>query len=164
MRKTVTIRGVPEPTLRALRAAAAANRRSLNGELLVALDRVVSASPPAVQEAATRPYAAKPARRSRSALLETVDQRALARVCRRHHIRRLALFGSQVKGDADADSDVDVLVEFEPGMTPGLGIETVAEALRPALGGRRVDLLTPRGLAPRLRDEILRTAVPLYGA
>ena len=59
----------------------------------------------------------------------------------------------------------DALAEdFEPGMTPGLGIETVALALQPAFGGRRVDLVTRRGLAPRLRAQIVATEVPLYGA
>ena len=59
---------------------------------------------------------------------------------------------------------MDLVVEFEPGMTPGLAIETVAEALRSVLGGRRVDLVTRRGLSPRLRERILATAVPLHGA
>jgi len=85
-------------------------------------------------------------------------------VCREYHIRSLAVFGSQVSGAVHADSDVDVLVEFAPGMTPGLGFVSVADALRPVFGGRRVDLVTRRGLAPRVRDHILRTAVPLYGA
>ena len=101
---------------------------------------------------------------TRDALLDAINRDAIVRVCEQHHIRFLALFGSQVKGDAGSDSDVDVLVEFEPGMTPGLGIEAVADALRPAFGGRRVDLVTRRGLSPRLRDEILRTAVTLHGA
>ncbi|MBI4419406.1 MAG: nucleotidyltransferase domain-containing protein [Gemmatimonadetes bacterium] len=95
---------------------------------------------------------------------DAVDRDALETVCRRHHIRSLAVFGSHAKGNAGPDSDVDVVVDFEPGMTPGLGIETVAEALRPVLGGRRVDLVTRRGLSPRLRERILATAVPLYGA
>jgi len=58
---------------------------------------------------------------------------------------------------------VDLLAEFEPGMTPGLAIENVARSLEPLFGGRRVDLLTPRGLSPRLQDRIAATAVPLYG-
>ena len=77
---------------------------------------------------------------------------------------RLALFGSQARGDARFDSDIDVLVDFEPGMTPGLGIVTAAEALRPVLGGRRVDLVTRRGLRPALLERILATSVPLCGA
>jgi hypothetical protein len=93
-----------------------------------------------------------------------MDRNALARVCRRHHIRSLALFGSQARGDAGPGSDVDVVVEFEPGMTPGLALQTVAEALRPVLGGGQVDLVTRRGLSPRMLEQVLATAVPLYGA
>jgi hypothetical protein len=85
-------------------------------------------------------------------------------VCRRHHIRWLAVFGSHARGDARPESDVDVVVDFEPGMTPGLGIVRVAEALRSVFGGRRVDLVTHRGLSPRLRGRVLATALVLYGA
>ncbi|MDH3498438.1 MAG: nucleotidyltransferase family protein [Gemmatimonadota bacterium] len=88
----------------------------------------------------------------------------LAAVCRRHHIRWLAMFGSAARGEARPESDVDLVVEFEPGMTPGFGIVRVAEALRPAFGGRPVDLVTRRGLSPRLRERILADAVPLHGA
>jgi hypothetical protein len=59
---------------------------------------------------------------------------------------------------------VDVLVDFEPGLTPGFGIVRVAEALGPIFGGRRVDLVTRRGLAPRLRDGIVASARALYAA
>jgi predicted nucleotidyltransferase len=92
-----------------------------------------------------------------------VDRRALAEVCRRHHLRRLAVFGSRATGGARPDSDVDVVVEFEPGMTPGFGILGVAEALRPALGGNPVDLVTWRGLRSPLRERVQATAVPLHG-
>ena len=163
--RTVTIRGIADTTLRRLRARAEANRRSLNGELLVILERTITDqgnSPPAlVREAAAQPAARQP--RPATSLADTVDRDALATVCRRHHIRSLALFGSHARGEARPDSDVDVVVEFEPGMTPGLGIVTVAEALRSVLGGRRVDLVTRRGLAPRLRERVLATAQPLYG-
>jgi predicted nucleotidyltransferase len=93
-----------------------------------------------------------------------VDQEALAAVCRQHHIAWLAVFGSRAGGDARPESDIDVVVEFEPGMTPGLGIVSVADALRPVLGGARVDLVTRRGLRGPLRDRILASAVPLHGA
>ena len=114
---------------------------------------------PAVRESEAPPYTAG---QGFASPLTLVDRDALAAVCHRHHIRRLAVFGSRARGDAQPDSDVDVVVEFEPGMTPGLGMETVAEALQPVLGGRRVDLVTQRGLSPRLREHILATAVPLY--
>jgi len=168
MSKTLTVRGVPDAALRALRSSAAANRRSLNSELLLILERAASetraeAERPRVRESAVPAY--QPGRKPAGpSLAAEVDRAALAAVCRRLRIMRLALFGSQARGDARFDSDIDVLVDFEPGMTPGLGIVTAAEALRPVLGGRRVDLVTRRGLRPALLERILATSVPLYGA
>jgi hypothetical protein len=93
------------------------------------------------------------------------DRAALAALCHRHHIRRLSLFGSVLKGTARRDSDVDLLVEFEPGQSPGLialaGIEAELSSLA---GGRRVDLRTPQDLSPRFRGEVLRTADVQYAA
>ncbi len=87
------------------------------------------------------------------------DQHALAALCHRHHIRRLALFGSTLRGGARPDSDVDLLVEFEPGEEPGLlrlaGIEAELSAM---LGGRRVDLRTPQDLSRYFRDEVVSMA------
>lgn len=165
--RTITIRGVPDPVLRTLRAAAAANRRSLNGELLSILEREAAEhrTPPArgVREAAGEPYVvAGPA--VVGSLFDAVDRDALGAACRRHHIRWLAVFGSRVTGDARPDSDVDVVVEFEEGMTPGLGIVAVAEALGPVFGGVRVDLVTRRGLRSPLRERVLAQAVVLHGA
>ncbi len=86
----------------------------------------------------------------------------LARFCRRHHIRWLALFGSALKGTARPDSDLDLLVEFEPGCEPGLlGLAALEEELSARLG-RKVDLRTPRELSRYFRDEILRTAEVHY--
>lgn len=170
MRKhTLTIRGVPDSVLRVFRETSAANRRSLNGELLTILDRAAAVGPESseqsrVREPAAPPYVAHRDMGPSRPFADSVDREALARVCRQHHIRWLAVFGSQARGEARPDSDVDVVVEFAPGMTPGLAMETVAEALRSVLGARRVDLVTRRGLSPRLREHILATAVPLYGA
>jgi len=87
------------------------------------------------------------------------DRAALVTLCRRHNIRRLSLFGSVLKGTARQDSDVDLLVEFEPGQAPGLialaGIEAELSSL---IGGRRVDLRTPQDLSPLFRSEVLRSA------
>lgn len=166
--RTLTVRGISDSSLKRLRARAAANHRSLNGELLAILDAVSTEAPGALtgsnvlREPMTTPYAA-PASRGRP-LIESVDQDALAEVCRRHHIRWLAVFGSHARGEARPDSDVDVVVEFAPGRTPGFGMVRVAEALRPVLGGRRVDLLTRRGLSPLLRGPILSSARTLHGA
>jgi hypothetical protein len=166
--RTMTIRGVPDATLRRLRRQAEANRRSLNGELLVILDSAPAGPPDpsptavAVREKTSPAYAAP--RERGSTLPELVDRDALAAACRRHHIQWLAVFGSHARGNARPESDVDVLVDFAPGMTPGFGIIRVAEALRPIFGGRRVDLVTRRGLAPRLRDGILASAKVLHAA
>jgi len=66
----------------------------------------------------------------------------IAEFCRRHHIRKLSLFGSVVREDFGPESDVDVLVEFEPGHTPGLAFFAMQRELSELLD-RRVDLNTP---------------------
>ncbi|MBV8772652.1 MAG: nucleotidyltransferase family protein, partial [Deltaproteobacteria bacterium] len=71
-----------------------------------------------------------------------VDHERLAGFCRRNHIHKLALFGSVLRDDFRPDSDVDVLVEFEPGHVPGLRFFTLERELSEILG-RRVDLNTP---------------------
>lgn len=161
--RTLTVRGVPDAVLRALRAAAKANRRSLNGELLAVLERAAGERrTPAVREPAA-PYVAAPLAAAPSPI-GAIDRTALADVCRRHHIAWLAVFGSRVTGGWRLESDIDVVVEFEPGMTPGLGIVAVADALAPVLGGARVDLVTRRGLRSPLRERVLAEAVVLHGA
>jgi hypothetical protein len=166
--RTLTVRGIADAALERLRARAAANRRSLNGELLAILDRAAEdESPPPrppgkLREPASAPYAE--AARPSATLLADFDRSALEDVCRRHNIVWLAVFGSLARGDARADSDVDVVVDFAPGMTPGFGIVRVADALRPVLGGRRLDLVTRRGISPRHREQILSSAQTLYGA
>jgi len=89
----------------------------------------------------------------------------LTALCRQRGIRRLALFGSVLKGTARADSDVDLLVEFEAGREPGLfklaGIEAELSEL---LGGRRVDLRTAGDLSPRFRREVVNFADEQYAA
>jgi predicted nucleotidyltransferase len=92
-------------------------------------------------------------------------RRSLARFCEAHHIRRLSLFGSQLKGTARPDSDVDLLVEFEPDGIPGLlGIAAMELSLSEMLGGRRVDLRTAQDLSRYFRDEVVRTAEVQYVA
>jgi predicted nucleotidyltransferase len=56
--------------------------------------------------------------------------------CRRHHIRKLAIFGSALRDDFGPDSDVDVLVEFEPGHVPGLAFFGIEQELSAILGRR----------------------------
>lgn len=91
------------------------------------------------------------------------DEKALERLCHEYHVKRLDLFGSQAKGTAGAGSDVDLLVEYEPGYVPGLlGFLRLEEELESLFGSSIVDLVSRGGLSPYLRDEILRTQSLLY--
>jgi predicted nucleotidyltransferase len=88
----------------------------------------------------------------------------VAAFCRRHHVRRLSLFGSALRNDFRPDSDVDVLVEFEPERAPGLfALAGMERELSSLLGGRKVDLRTPHDLSPYFRDEVLASAEVQYG-
>src|SRR5512145_3284507 len=92
-----------------------------------------------------------------------LDATTLASFCERHHICRLALFGSQHKGTARPDSDIDLLVEFKPGRVPGLLALASMELERSELlGGRRFDLRTAEDLSRYFRDEVIRTAEVQY--
>ena len=87
----------------------------------------------------------------------------LAAYCRRHHIRRLALFGSVLKDTAGPDSDIDLLVEFEPGHEPGyIGLAAMQLELSDLMGGRAVDLRTPAELSRYFRDDIISSALDQY--
>ena len=90
-----------------------------------------------------------------------IPEDKLADFCRRNHIRRLALFGSILHGDFRSDSDVDVLVEFEPGHVPGLRFFGIERELSDLLG-RKVDLNTPQCLSRYFRDEVLAEAEAVY--
>ena len=95
----------------------------------------------------------------------TIDARALTTLCGQWGIRRLSLFGSVLRSDFRADSDVDVLVEFEEGQTPSLlGMERLRHDLSILFGGRPVDLFTEQSLGPHIRDQVLSTAVVQYAA
>ena len=94
----------------------------------------------------------------------SIDRDAVSAFCRRHHIARLALFGSVLRDDFRPDSDVDVLVEFQPGHVPGLDFITIERELSQLLQCRRVDMVTPKFLNVRIRDHVLSTAEPLYVA
>jgi predicted nucleotidyltransferase len=87
-----------------------------------------------------------------------IAEEQLARFCRKRHIRRLALFGSTPR----PDSDIDLLVEFEPGQEPGLLGLASMEAELTALLGKKVDLRTPQDLSRYFRDEVLRSAEVQY--
>lgn len=92
-----------------------------------------------------------------------VPYEQIADFCRRNHIRKLALFGSVLRDDFDADSDVDVLVEFEPGCTPDFfSLYTIEQELSELLADRPVDLVTSRALNRHLRSGVLEAALTLY--
>jgi predicted nucleotidyltransferase len=90
-----------------------------------------------------------------------VDDEKLADFCTRHHVRRLALFGSALREDFSPDSDLDVLIEFEPGHIPGLAFFAMETELSEILG-RKVDLNTPGFLSPYFRDEVMAEAEVHY--
>ncbi|MBA3685300.1 MAG: nucleotidyltransferase family protein [Planctomycetes bacterium] len=96
-----------------------------------------------------------------------LDPAALAALCRRYHVAKLELFGSRAKGTARPESDVDLLVTFEPGQTPGLEFFGMAEEFA-SVFDRPVDLFTrdsvERSPNPYKRDSILTSAEPLYVA
>lgn len=93
-----------------------------------------------------------------------LDRSVLAPFCQAHHIRKLALFGSQLKGTAGPDSDVDLLVEFDPAHTPGLLAVAAMEIELSDIVGRKVELRTARDLSRHFRDEVIRTAEVRYAA
>lgn len=94
-----------------------------------------------------------------------IDRGALADFCRRHHVRKLSLFGSVLRQDFGPESDVDVLVEFEPDHVPGfIALHELEEELSIVLGGRRVDLVTERFLNRRIRERVLAGAEVQYAA
>jgi uncharacterized protein len=88
----------------------------------------------------------------------------LAEFCRRNHIRRLALFGSAIRDDFTPESDVDVLVEFEPGARVGLIRLAGLELELGEILGRKVDLNTPGFLSKYYRDRVLSEAEVQYDA
>ena len=92
-----------------------------------------------------------------------IDREKIADFCRKHYIRKLALFGSVLRDDFGPDSDVDVLVEFEVGHVPGLiRLASIERELDEIFGGRKVDLRTPEDLSRYFRDEVVAKAEALY--
>lgn len=92
-----------------------------------------------------------------------VDQEQISAFCLKHRITRLALFGSVLHADFPSDSDVDVLVEFEPGSAPGFfGLARMERELAALLGGRKVDLRTPQDLSRYFRQSVLDEAEVQY--
>jgi predicted nucleotidyltransferase len=92
----------------------------------------------------------------------SIPEGKIAQFCERHHIRRLAFFGSVLRDDFRPDSDVDVLVEFEPGHTPGMITLAGMEIELSELLGRQVDMRTPGELSRYFRQKVLDTAQVYY--
>jgi predicted nucleotidyltransferase len=92
-----------------------------------------------------------------------IPKEAIAAFCRRHHIRKLAFFGSVLRDDFTPESDVDVLVEFEPGHTPGLAFFAMQRELS-AILGKKGDMNTAQSLSPYFRQEVLARAEILFNA
>jgi predicted nucleotidyltransferase len=91
------------------------------------------------------------------------SKQEIAGFCERYHIRRLSLFGSVLRADFGPNSDIDVLVEFEPEYVPGFfRLLAAEEELSRFFGGRKVDLRTPQDLSPYFRDEVLAQAEVQY--
>jgi predicted nucleotidyltransferase len=90
-----------------------------------------------------------------------IDRARIAGFCQTHHVRWLALFGSVLRPEFRDESDIDVLVEFEPGHVPGLSFFSMQDELS-RIFGRRVDLNTPNFLSPEFRHQVLSEAQLLY--
>ena len=87
----------------------------------------------------------------------------IAEFCKRNGIRKLSLFGSVLRPDFRPDSDIDFLVEFRAGAAPSLlDLARMERELSAVLGGRKVDLRTPKELSRYFRDEVLSTASVQY--
>jgi uncharacterized protein len=89
---------------------------------------------------------------------------AIAEICRRYHVHELSVFGSAARGDMKPESDIDILVEFEPDAPIGLWEFGHMERDLSALLGHKVDLVSKRGLKPRIRPYVLRDAKVVYAA
>ena len=87
----------------------------------------------------------------------------IAEFCRQNHVRKLSLFGSVLRDDFRAESDVDVLIEFDPDHVPGfIRLSQMEDEISVLLGGRKVDLVTPKFLNRHIRTRVLADAEVQY--
>ena len=94
-----------------------------------------------------------------------VPVQIIEQFCRKNRIKKLSLFGSVLRDDFRAESDIDVLVEFEDGGLPGLlGIARMERELSHIFGGQKVDLRTPEDLSKYFRQQVLSAAKVKYAA
>jgi len=93
---------------------------------------------------------------------QEMPKEKLVEFCRKNHIRKLSVFGSAIRGELKPDSDIDLLIEFEEGQTPGLFTIIRMEMELAETLGRKVDLRTPDDLSKYFRDEVMRNAKIQY--
>ncbi len=91
-----------------------------------------------------------------------IPREAIVEFCVRHHMRQLSLFGSILREDFGPDSDIDVLVEFEPGHVPGLIRMAGLEIELSGILGRQADVRTAPELSRHFREDVLKEAQPQY--
>ena len=91
-----------------------------------------------------------------------ISKEELAEFCKKNNIRKLSVFGSFIREQMRPDSDIDILVEFEPNHTPGLFSIIRMEMELTEMLGRKVDLRTPEDLSKYFRDEVVRNAELQY--
>lgn len=91
----------------------------------------------------------------------SIPREQIIQFCQRHHICKLALFGSILREDFGPNSDIDILVQFEPGHTPGFAFIDLQDQLTNLLG-RTVDLNTPQDLSRYFRDQVMADAEVIY--
>lgn len=91
-----------------------------------------------------------------------INKQRISAFCKQNHIKKLSLFGSVLRSDFNQESDIDILVEFEPTHIPGLIRLSAMERELTALFGRKVDLRTPQDLSRYFRDHVLTSASVQY--
>jgi predicted nucleotidyltransferase len=91
-----------------------------------------------------------------------VPRKKIAEFCKRNHILRLSFFGSVLHDSFSSESDIDILVEFDPNHIPGFALIQMQDELSTILGGRKVDLVTPKFLNRRIRPRIEAEAEVQY--
>jgi len=92
-----------------------------------------------------------------------INKDKIAEFCKKYHIQQLAIFGSVLRNDFGPESDIDVLVDFEPGRTPGFfKLFDMEDELSSIFAGRKVDLRTPQDLSKYFRDKVVENAEVQY--
>jgi len=91
-----------------------------------------------------------------------IPKERIEEFCKRHHIRKLSLFGSALRDDFSPESDLDILVEFDPTHIPGLIRLAGMEIELTEILGRKVDMRTAQDLSRYFRDEVINSSKVQY--